>query len=151
MNSLEVLIQNMVYNMRWFIIFFSTTIVFTCFSQRTAYGYQSRGQDKVEESTSMSIEIDGREIKFSLKGDLISYSMKFGDKIKKNYSGKIVSIGDLDIHYDYQGRIKNIGDKTVSYNYTGKISQIGNYIFKYDYQGNFEGTEEKSNPYRYWY
>lgn len=150
MNSLEVLIQNMIYNMRWFIIFFSTTLVFTCFSQRTYYGYQSRGQDKVEETTSMSMEIDGREIEFSLKGDLTSYSMKFGDKIKKDYSGKIVSIGDLDIDYDYQGRIKNIGDKTVSYNYKGKISQIGNYIFKYDYQGNFEGTEEKSNPYRSW-
>lgn len=98
----------------------------------------------------MTITVEGRDIEFSLAGELISYSMKLGDAIKKDYTQKIVKIGTLEIEYDYKGRIEQVGDMRIKYNYKGKISEFGNYEFLYDYQGNFEGTKEKQSYYRNW-
>ena len=70
----------------------------------------------------------------------IGYSFKSGDRISRNYSGKVTSVGNIYISYNYSGEVTQIGNVYISRNYSGKITQIGGMYLSFDYSGNFTGS-----------
>ena len=70
----------------------------------------------------------------------IGYSFKSGDRISRNYSGKVTKVGDIRIYYNYSGEVNKIGNVRITRNYSGKINKIGNMRLNFDYSGRFTGS-----------
>lgn len=70
----------------------------------------------------------------------LEYSMMAGDKIERNYIGKVTRIGNIPITYNYSGKVTAIGNVTIQYNYSGKIIAIGDMSIEYNYSGEITKT-----------
>ena len=70
----------------------------------------------------------------------IEYSFKSGDRISRDYNGKVNKVGDIRISYDYNGKVNKVGNVRISRDYNGKINKIGGMRLKFDYNGNFTGS-----------
>ncbi len=116
------------------------------FAQRTYYKYVPRNSDESKLSdeieTTLDLKVAGRGFSISIRGELSSYSALMGDRIDKDYSGKIIKIGDVEIKYDYTKKIISVGETLINYS-SGKMSRVGEYDVLYDYKGNYQGTKKR--------
>ena len=70
----------------------------------------------------------------------IEYSFRSGDRISRDYYGRVDKVGDIRISYDYYGKEDKIGNVRISRDYYGKIDKIGGMRLNFDYYGNFTGS-----------
>ena len=70
----------------------------------------------------------------------IRYSVRPGDKITRDFSGRVSKIGKIRISYDFSGKVNRIGNVRISRDFSGKINRIGNMRFNYDLSGRFTGS-----------
>jgi hypothetical protein len=68
--------------------------------------------------------------------------------ISRDYSGRIISIGNSFVNYDWRGNVTRIGNISMRY-YSGRLTHVGNLNVRYDRGGfpNFYGYV--SNNYHY--
>ena len=80
---------------------------------------------------------DSKGRKFSINvisGDFKWSSLK-GDKINYNSSGKVLSVGDINILYNYSGKVKSVGGVSIYYNNSGKVKSVGGVSVYYNNSG----------------
>lgn len=115
------------------------------YAQKTYYGYAPRNIDSGDEyltNTTLQLSVDSRTIAISLNGKIYSYTSMLGDEVEKDYNGRIVKIGTVDVKYDFSGKVSKVGETEITYS-MGKMTTIGKYDVLYDYNGKFKGTKEK--------
>ena len=74
---------------------------------------------------------DSKGRKFSINvisGDFKWSSLK-GDKINYNSSGKVLSVGNINILYNYSGKVKSVGGVSIYYNNSGKVKSVGGTVY----------------------
>ena len=139
--------------MKNLILLFLVMTSMTSFPQKSYYKYKSRDDNNSEkyERTTLAVEVSERTFEISLSGKLKSYTSLFGDEVKRDFSDRIVKVGEVEISYGYSNKVKSIGNIEIHYDYQNRIDKIGDYEVLYDYSGNFKGTRKVQKPTRYWY
>ena len=70
----------------------------------------------------------------------IEYSFRSGDRISRDWNGRVEKVGDIRISYDWNGRVEKIGNVRISRDWNGKIDKIGGMRLNFDWNGRFEGS-----------
>lgn len=75
-----------------------------------------------------------------------------GVRIKRDYRGRIRSVGNVFINYDSRGNVKRIGNVFMRYKY-GQLSRVGNLKIKYNRWGEprFKGRVKGRNYHNQYY
>jgi hypothetical protein len=90
-------------------------------------------------------DTSGREFSVSVYGGDFDYAITPGDRIQRDYQGRVIQVGDVVIKYDYNSRVIRIGDVQIGYDYQRRVVQVGGLKIDYDYQNRVVGTRGSIN------